>query len=127
MFRRVAPILLLLSLSSCATTANAPQLSTQARAEYNLKQLVDAIGTLQMAAEGAVSKSLITQAAGVNIVQFCVDANSTLAQVPNGWYAIVSKAYLSAKGRLDPNDLTKFQPYFDTFELVLNTFKPVGA
>ena len=119
---RLVPILLLLSLSSCATATNAPNLTPLARNAYNLTQLVNSIGILQTAAENAVTAKILPVDGARLIVQFCVIANTAIGQTPNGWQATVLSAYQGTKAQLTPDELIKFGPYLTSFELVLNTF-----
>ena len=118
-------ISLLILSSACATTQNAPNLTPLAVTQYNLTQLVDAIGILQTSAENAVPANILPVNTARLIVQFCVTANTTIGQVPNGWYVSVNTAYLNVKLQLTPNELIKFGPYLASFEVVFNTFKGV--
>ncbi len=123
MRKSLIPVLLLsLSLSSCATATNAPQLTPVARNAYNLTQLVDAIGILQTTAENSVPNGVLKLATARLIVQFCVDANTTIGAMPNNWYTVVKTAYGSIKSQLTPDELNKFGIYLATFETILNSF-----
>ena len=122
-------VLIALLSSACANTTNSPQLTPIARTEFNLTKVVDALGTLQLAAENATktidpktNKSILSVNSARKIVQFTVAANTTIGQTPNGWYAIVSKAYNEAKNSLSADELVKFLPWMNSFELVLASF-----
>ena len=82
------------SLLGCATTQNAPNLTPLAVTQYNLTQLVDAIGILQTSAENAVPANILP----------------------------VNTAYLTLKNQLSAADLQKFGPYLTSFEIVFNSF-----
>lgn len=115
-------ILVLLLTSACATANNAPNLTPVARNAYNLIQLQNAIGILQTTAEASVPNHVLSLPTARRIVQFCVTANETILQVPNGWYPAVSTAEQDVKNNLTPAELQKFGLYFSTFETVLNSF-----
>lgn len=126
MIKRYLLVIALLSSSvyytACATAQNAPNLTPVARNAYNLTQLVNAIGILQTTAENSVPNGVLKVNTARIIVQFCVTANSTILQIPNGWYATVHAAYDSAKSQLTQEELSKFGFYLATFEVVLNSF-----
>lgn len=118
----VLALLILTSSISCATAANAPQLTPVARNAYNLTQLVDAVGILQTTAENSVPNKVLSLATARIIVQFCVDANTTIGSMPNNWYTVVKTAYGSVKSQLTPDELQKFGVYLAIFETILNSF-----
>lgn len=118
-------ILIALLSSCCATAGTAPNLTPVARNAYNLTQLVDAIGILQTTAENSVPNKVLSLPTARLIVQFCVTANSTIGQIPNGWWQSVSIGYKVTKSQLTPNELNKFGVYLSTFETILNSFSPV--
>lgn len=121
---------ILLATSACAsnaTPANTPQLTPTARTEHNLTPLVNAVGSLQTAAENATTtvdngKPLLSVNTARKIVQFCVATNQALQQVPNGWYSAINTAYQSLKSSLSADELLKFGSYLFSFELVLAQF-----
>lgn len=112
---------------ACATAGNAPQLTPEARTDYNLKPVVDAVGTLQLAAEEAtVTKDsngnpLLPVATARRIVQFCVDADDVLAANHSGWCALVTTSYRTLKTQLSYSDLNTASTWFTTFEAALAT------
>jgi hypothetical protein len=131
MLKKLIIIGLIIGLNGCANSTNAPQLTPVARTEFNLTKLVDALGALQLAAENAsktvdpkTNKTILSVNSARTIVQFTVVANTTIGQTPNGWYATVSTGYNAAKASLSIDELTKFQPYLNTFELVLAAGAP---
>lgn len=119
-------ILIILLSSACATAQNAPNLTPVARNAYNLTQLVDAVGILQTTAENSVPNGVLKVNTARLIVQFCVTTNTTIQQIPNGWFYIVTAAYTNTKQQLTSDELNKFGPYLSTFETILNTFNPVS-
>ena len=121
---RSVPTLFLLGFlfSGCATTTNSPNLTPVARNAYNLTQLVDAIGILQTSAEASVPNKVLPVNTARLIVQFCVAANTTIGQVPNGWVPVVKTAYATTKSQLTPDELNKFAGYLSAFEIILNSF-----
>lgn len=125
--KRILFGVLVLSLSACATKTSAPQLTPQARMDYNLKPVVDGIGALQLAAENATAtvgqngQPLLSMAAGRKVVQFCVDANVSLGTAGSGWCAAVSPAFIGLKNQLSAAELKAVSPYFTTFQAVLAT------
>jgi hypothetical protein len=98
--------------------------TSQTKTLYVLTDVVNSIGTLQTAAENAVPANILPQNTARNIVQFCVDANTTIGQVPNGWYAVVNTSYIKLKAKLTPSELVSFGPALAIFEVVLNSFTP---
>jgi hypothetical protein len=96
--------------------------TTQTKQLYVLTDVVNSIGTLQTAAENAVPQNILPLKTARTIVSFCVAANTTIGQTPNGWYAVVNAAYASMKSQLTPDELMKFSGAFSAFELVLNSF-----
>ena len=118
----ILAFLLSASAASCATVSNAPALTPVARNAYNLTQLVDAIGILQTTAENSVPNNVLSVNTARIIVEFCVLANTTIGQVPNGWYATVKADYQVMKSQLSVEELKRFGLYLITFEVILNSF-----
>jgi predicted secreted protein len=112
-----------LSLAACAAKmpANYTPITKQ---QYVLTDVVNGIGTLQMAAENAVPAKYLSNNSARVVVQFCVDANYAIGQSPNGWYAVVSVTYQAAKNQLTADEQQKFGGYLLAFEVVLNSFAP---
>lgn len=108
--------------SNCATTQNAPNLTPAQINQYNLTTLVNAIGTLQTAAENAVPTNILKFNTARLIVQFTVGANTAIAASPNGWKATVGASYTYTKSQLTVDELNKFSIYLAAFETVLNSF-----
>ena len=92
--------------------------------QYVLIDVVNGIGTLQLAAENAVPAKLLSVNSARIIVQFTVAANTEIGLAPNGWYAVVSVAYQAAKNQLTADEQQKFGGYLLAFEVVLNSFAP---
>ena len=113
----------ILSIASCVAKmpANYTPITKQ---QYVLTDVVNGIGTLQMAAENAVPAKYLSNNSARVVVQFCVDANYAIGQSPNGWYAVVSVAYQAAKNQLTADEQQKFGGYLLAFEVVLNSFAP---
>jgi len=124
--KRLLLLALLLSTPACATSQNAPQLTPQARTDHNLTPVVDGIGALQLAAENATTtldngKPILPVATARKIVQFCVDANTTLGTAGATWCATLGPAYRGMKHQLTTAEAQAMAPYFTTFEAVLAT------
>jgi hypothetical protein len=122
--KRLIIVAALLSFTSCAAKMPASY-TQQTKTIYVLTDVVNGIGTLQLAAENAVPANILTLNDARNFVQFCVDANTTIGQSPNGWYATVNTAYQKAKNHLTPDEVTKFSGALSAFEVVLYSFAPV--
>lgn len=109
--------------NGCATSQNAPASYTPDTIQkYNLTQLSNAIGTLQLAAENAVPKKILPLNTARLIVQFCVGANQAIVASPSGWKATVNSSYTYMKSQLTEADRTKFAVELTAFEVVLNSF-----
>src|ERR1035437_870721 len=81
-----------------ACTSKMPATYTpQTKHLYVLTDVVNSIGTLQLAAENAVPANILPLPTARRIVQFCVIANQTIGQTPNGWYSTVNTAYQTMK------------------------------
>jgi hypothetical protein len=113
-----------LSILGGATCASKmpPSYTPQTKQLYILTDVVNGIGTLQVAAENAVPAKILSVNSARVIVQFCVSANTTIGQTPNGWYTVVNTAYLQAKKQLTVDEQTKFSGYLIAFEIILNSF-----
>lgn len=120
-FSAILISLFVLSNISCASKMP-DSYNQQTKTLYVLTDVVNSIGTLQMAAENAVPQKILKLNDARIIVQFCVDANTTIGQYPNGWYSIVNTAWLQAKAHLDQDELNKFAGAIAAFEIVLNSF-----
>lgn len=96
--------------------------TTQTKKLYVLTDVVNGIGTLQLAAENAVPAGKLKVNSARVIVQFCVGANTAIGQSPNGWYPTVNTAYQYAKNQLSAYELSRFQLELAAFELILNSF-----
>lgn len=119
----LAVALLSFSIVNINCVSKAPSSYTpQTKKLYVLTDVVNGVGVLQMAAENAVPQNILKVNSARIIVQFCVDANTSIGQAPNGWYAVVSTAYYRAKGQLSADELNKFGGYLAAFEVVLNSF-----
>lgn len=118
-------LILAASVVSCATQTSAPNLTPVARNAYNLTQLVNSIGILQTTAENSVPNNVLKLNTARSIVEFCVWANTTIGQTPNGWFATVKTGYTTMKNLLTQDELNKFGIYLTTFEVVLNSFNDV--
>jgi hypothetical protein len=106
---------------SCASKMPASY-TPQTKKLYVLTDVVNGIGTLQLAAENAVPAGKLKVNSARIIVQFCVGANTAIGQSPNGWYNTVNIAYQYAKNQLTSDELNKFQVELAAFEIVLNSF-----
>ena len=124
MKRFIFTFLILLLTISCISKMPASYTPTT-RQQYILTDVQNGIGTLQLAAENAVPANILRLSTARLIVQFCVTANQTIIQTPNGWYATVNTAYQSLKKQIPQNDIDNFGYAFDAFELVLNSFSGV--
>jgi hypothetical protein len=122
----LAVCLSIFSVAACAAKMPA-NYTPQTKQLYILTDVVKGIGVLQLAAENAVTQKILSINSARVIVQFCVDANTTIGQTPNGWYTSVNTAYQLAKNRLTLDEQTKFGGYFIAFELILNSFAPSGV
>ena len=124
--RRLILILLLvaasISFNSSCVNKMPESYNQQTKQLYILTDVVNSIGILQLAAENAVSNNILTLSTARTIVQFCVDANTTIGQYPNGWYTIVNTAYIQLKAHLTLEELNKFSGSLFAFEIILNSF-----
>lgn len=118
---------LTLVLSAGCTSKMPATYTQQTKTLYVLTDVVNGIGTLQMAAENAVPAKILSVNSARVFVQFCVLANTTIGQSPNGWYPAVNAAYQTAKKQLTATELQNFGGYLVAFELILNSFAPVGG
>jgi len=119
-------LILLLSASFSGCTSKMPaSYTTQTKQLYVLTDVVNSVGVLQLAAENAVPQNILPLATARRVVQFCVTANATIGQTPNGWYAVVNVAYTNLKSNLTADEVSKFGPALSAFELVLNSFSGV--
>lgn len=125
-FVTVAAVVCLVTVNGC--TSKMPATYTQqTKTLYVLTDVVNGIGTLQVAAENAVPAKVLSLNSARIVVQFCVAANTAIGQSPNGWYATVNTLYQTTKKQLTADELQKFGGYLVAFELVLNSFAPVGG
>jgi hypothetical protein len=111
-----------LTFSTNCTSKMPATYTQQTKTLYVLTDVVNGIGTLQMAAENAVPAKILSVNSARVIVQFCVAANTAIGQSPNGWYATVNTLYQTAKKQLTATELQQFGSYLVAFELILNSF-----
>lgn len=72
----------------------------QGRAAYTADQVAVRINELQNAAIAAQQQGQLPTATTRTIVQFCVGADATLAQVPAGWVVSLQTAWATTKANL---------------------------
>jgi hypothetical protein len=102
----IFPLLLLLSLTSACAKAP-PNLSPGDVKIYTADQVVVRVNRLMETAITAEAQGLPRNAVR-RIVRFCVEADQTLASVPDGWGATIWAAWIQAKS--DPD----LKPYLQT-------------
>jgi hypothetical protein len=77
----------------------------QGKTAYTADQIVMRVGELQNAAiQAEASKALPTSTTRI-IVQWCVNANTILKTVPEGWQQSISMAWITTKGQIPAKDL----------------------
>ncbi len=116
-------IVALLLATNCASKMPATY-TPQTKQLYVLTDVVNAVGELGLAAENAVPANILPLPVARAIVQFCLGANTTIGQVPNGWYATVNASYQQLKLAIGADNRNNFQYAFDAFDVILNSFAP---
>ena len=125
--KKILVLILVIGLSGCAPKNIV--LTPVAQQAYTLDQVVNGVGTLQLAAENATitydtnGLPLLSVNTARLVVAFCVAANQALGST--GLVAGVKTAYTTLKGQFTSAELIKFGAALTIFEVVLNGF--VGA
>jgi hypothetical protein len=95
---------LLLSLAACHVPTSV--VTPQGKAAYSADQVVIRVGELQSAAIQAQASGALPITTTRLIVQWCVNANTTLKQVPNGWQQTLTTAWTQTKSQIPATDLS---------------------
>ncbi len=103
--RRKVFVVVLLSLVLTACHAPKTVVTPQGKAAYAADQVVIRVNELGKAAIVAESGGGLSHATTAIIVDFCLDADKTLAKVPEGWRKTVLEAWTAAKKRIPAADL----------------------
>lgn len=103
MKRLLVIVALLVALLVTPACTPPPTIVTQpGKVAYAADQVVVRVNELQNAAIAANAQGQLPEATTRTIVQFCVAADTTLAQTPNGWQVTVQTAWASTKAALPP-------------------------
>jgi hypothetical protein len=117
-------ISLIVISQSCARNFP-PNYDNVTKQKYELLDVVNAIGILQLSAEDAVPKKILQFDDAKMIVKFCVDANLIISQTKPGWYANVQTAYAVLKKELPQTVIDNFGYAFSAFETVFASYAGV--
>lgn len=110
---------LCLSLSACAAPVTIT--TPQGQAAYKADQVVVRVNELMNAAMSANAAKALPDATTRLIVQFCVDADKTLAATPAGWQATIGAAWQALKGQIPPQTNPSVLAAINAADVVLAT------
>lgn len=96
--KRLILVACLFLMPACAPPVSV--VTPQGQAAYKADQIVTRVNELQNAAIAANTSQQLSTDATRLIVEFCVGADKTLAQTPNGWQATVTIGWASLKASL---------------------------
>lgn len=121
---RKLPVVVLacvLALGVYGCSAPVTVVTPQGQAAYKADQVVVRVNELMNAAISANAAKALPDATTRLIVQFCVDADKTLAATPAGWQAIVGTAWQALKGQIPPQTNPSVLAAINAADVVLAT------